>query len=220
MGTCCRDERGQVAPLLALLALAVGFACFGLGRLGAAAVERATVRTAADAAALAGAAGGAGEARRLARVNGGEVVELEAAGTDTRVRVRAGSAPVTSARARSVRPPDVTGTSDDGELAPALRAALARAEIVLGIRIPVTSGYRSAAQQARLYEQRMWNPYPVTPPGSSMHERGLAVDVAPAFAPRLAAVAHQTGLCQPYPRADPVHFELCRPSAGRPAAPG
>ena len=42
-----------------------------------------------------------------------------------------------------------------------------------------------------------------------MHERGLAVDVPSAFVPELVAVALQTGLCQRYPRTDPVHFELC-----------
>ena len=42
-----------------------------------------------------------------------------------------------------------------------------------------------------------------------MHERGLAVDVPSAFVAELAAVSAQTGLCQRYPHADPVHFELC-----------
>jgi hypothetical protein len=39
--------------------------------------------------------------------------------------------------------------------------------------------------------------------------RGLVVDVAASFAPRLAAVAYQAGLCRPLPETDPVHFELC-----------
>src|SRR5512143_3290057 len=48
-----------------------------------------------------------------------------------------------------------------------------------GIRAEITSGVRSYSQQARLY--RRWlaglNPYPVAPPGTSDHERGLAVDI-------------------------------------------
>ena len=94
-------------------------------------------------------------------------------------------------------------------MAPALRAALARAAQVLGEPVRVTSGFRTAGDQLRLWTARAGNPYPVAPPGSSQHERGMAVDVAVAQAERLAAAARQTGLCRPFPQADPVHFELC-----------
>ena len=96
-----RDERGQVAPLLALFAVAVGLACLGLGRFAGGAVDAARARTAADAAALAGVSGG-GEAaaRSLATANGGRLESFESAGGDVRVRVRFG-AHVASARARS-----------------------------------------------------------------------------------------------------------------------
>ena len=96
-----RDERGQVAPLLALFAVAVGLACLGLGRFAGGAVDAASARTAADAAALAGASGG-GEAaaRSLATANGARLVSYESAGGDVRVRVRVGPHTV-SARARS-----------------------------------------------------------------------------------------------------------------------
>jgi LAS superfamily LD-carboxypeptidase LdcB len=90
-----------------------------------------------------------------------------------------------------------------------MRAALARAEQILGRRIPITSGYRSQRQQAALFFRRAANPFPVAPPGTSMHERGLAVDVPVAIADELAAVGRQAGLCRPYARTDPVHFELC-----------
>ncbi len=96
-------------------------------------------------------------------------------------------------------------------LAAGIRAALARAAQLLGQPVPVTSGFRTRAQQAALWNQRANNPYPVAPPGSSMHERGLAIDVPASFVPRLLAVAARAGLCQPYPRTDMVHFELCRP---------
>jgi uncharacterized protein YcbK (DUF882 family) len=95
-------------------------------------------------------------------------------------------------------------------LAPALQVALGRAEALLGRPVPITSGYRSPADQARLWAQRALNPYPVARPGTSAHERGVAVDVPRSFVPVLLTVAGQAGLCHPYPVADPVHFELCR----------
>jgi D-alanyl-D-alanine dipeptidase len=197
-------ERGQVAPLLALLAVGVGVAGLALGRFGADAVDHARARTAADAAALAGAEGAA----RLAAANGAVVESVEAAGADVRVRVRTGVA-TASARARHPRP-RTPATAAPGEgLAPVVRAALARAAQVLGEPVPVTSGFRSAADQRRLWAGRAANRYPVAPPGTSMHERGLAVDVPLALADRLAAVSARTGLCRPYPTADPVHFEPC-----------
>jgi hypothetical protein len=200
-----RDERGQVAPLLALLAVAIGLACFGLGRFGGGAVDAASARTAADAAALAGATGGEAAARSLAARNGGHLESFESAGDDVRVQVRVGPHLV-SARASGAsghrRAPE-TG------LAPAMRAALARAEQLLGGPVPITSGFRSAAEQRRLWLGRATNRYPVAPPGTSMHERGLAVDVPSAVADRLAGVAAGAGLCRPLPRTDPVHFELC-----------
>lgn len=198
------DARGQVAPLVALLVLGTGLAVLALGRVGAAAVTRAAATTAADAAALAGAAAGPQAAEALAAANGARVIRYRATGDGARVVVdrRGGRAEARAARAgRPGRGP--------GGLAPALRAALARAAQLLGEPVPVTSGYRSPAEQARLYARRATNPYPVAPPGASMHERGLAVDVPRSVAERLAAVASRVGLCRPYPRTDPVHFELC-----------
>ena len=217
MSCRARDERGQVAPLLALFAVAIGLACLGLGRFGAGAVAAASARTAADAAALAGAVGGEAEARALAAGNGGSLESFEAAGSDVRVRVRVGPHTV-SARASGRADADIPASARPNGLAPALRAALARAGQLLGGPVPVTSGFRSADDQRRLWLARATNRYPVAPPGTSMHERGLAVDVPAAFAERLAAVGHDAGLCRPYPSTDPVHFELCDrrlPAGGR-----
>jgi hypothetical protein len=213
------DERGQVAPLLAVIAVAVGVACLALGRFGADAAAVARAQSAADAAALA-AAGGADDATvdAVARANGAEVERFEAEGGDVRVRVRLGDHRA-AARARgetgSGGVPGDSGAPDSTEadrapaLAPVLRAALARAQQLLGEPVPVTSGYRSPATQQRLWLRRATNPYPVAPPGTSMHERGLAVDVPSSFAERLAAVGARGGLCRPYPTTDPVHFEPC-----------
>jgi hypothetical protein len=89
-------------------------------------------------------------------------------------------------------------------------ASLARADDLLGRPVPVVSGLRSRAEQERLWARRATNRYPVARPGTSAHERGMAVDVAASFAPTLARVAAETGLCRPLPDSDPVHFEPCR----------
>jgi hypothetical protein len=183
--------------------------------MGGAAVARAQAVTAADAAALAGAADTKDAAAAAARWNGARLVSYEELGTDVRVRVERAGARAT-ARARKA-----AGTADlffddqpglassERGLAPAMRAALERAKAALGAPVPVTSGFRSRAQQASLWANRAANPYPVAAPGTSRHESGLAVDVPTSFVPRLLSVASRVGLCQPYPRTDPVHFELC-----------
>lgn len=47
-------------------------------------------------------------------------------------------------------------------------------------RLVVTSGYRDSTAQAQLYErfQRGETDIPAAPPGRSMHEHGLAFDIA------------------------------------------
>jgi hypothetical protein len=207
---------------MALAMVVTGGGALLLGRMGEAAVARAGARTAADAAALAGAAEGEAAAREVADANGAELISFEVLGEDARVTVRQGQAEA-AARARRVIPRRSgtgAGTAHAGSaatafghaaggLAPAMQAALARAGELLGEPVPITSGFRSSEQQAALYANRASNPYPVAPPGSSLHERGLAVDVPSGFVPRLLSVGPQAGLCQPYPASDPIHFELC-----------
>ncbi|HET7721785.1 MAG TPA: M15 family metallopeptidase, partial [Acidimicrobiales bacterium] len=161
---------------------------------------------------LAGAAAGRSAADELARANGAELVDYREIGNDTEVRVRLGPAEAVG-RARRTGDRDAAGAAGAGAtkgLAAAMRAALARAEQLLGRPVPITSGYRSTEAQAQLYANRAANPYPVAAPGSSMHERGLAIDVPADFVPQLLAVAPRAGLCQPYPADDPIHFEVCR----------
>jgi hypothetical protein len=93
-------------------------------------------------------------------------------------------------------------------------AAIARAEALLGRPIPIVSGFRTRAEQERLWANRATNPFPVAPPGTSNHERGLAIDVPSSFVPVLRTVAPASGLCQPLPESDPVHFEPCRDDGG------
>lgn len=199
------DERGQALPLLlVIMAVAMGAALL-LGELGHRALAESRAQTAADAAALAGAAGGPEAAAELARMNGSTSSDVEGTLGDVTVRVRVGEA---HAVARAQAPPPPTGGT--GGLTPEMTAAVSRAGALLGTAVPISSGWRSPAQQAALWANRHLNPYPVARPGTSMHERGLAIDVPSPFVVTLRSVAALVGLCQPLPVSDPVHFELCR----------
>jgi hypothetical protein len=215
------SDRGQVVPLVAVIVLLAGAAAVLVGDLGGRATARARARTAADAAALAGAAEGRRAADALARANGARLDGYEDVGTDTEVRVRIGDMTAT-ARARRDGDADrsapgagPSGGGDRAGLDPAMMSALHRADLLLGRPVPVVSGYRSASEQAALWLRRAVNPYPVAAPGTSMHERGLAVDVPRGFVSTLLPVAVQAGLCQPLPMTDPVHFEPCQLTSPR-----
>ncbi len=201
-----RGDSGQALPLLLVVLLVGVGAMVVLGRLGLRAMEAAQARTAADAAALAGAAEGTPGAEALARANGSATVDVQGGVGDATVTVRVGGV---DARARAQAPPPRTGSGTEG-LTAAMTAAVARAGALLGRPVPVSSGWRSRAQQAALWANRHSNPFPVARPGTSMHERGLAIDVPRSFVTTLRAVAGAAGLCQPLPVTDPVHFELCR----------
>ena len=205
-----RNQRGSTLPFIALAIVMVGLSIVLLGRVGGAATARAGARNAADAAALAGAAAGRTAADELAKANGAELVEYREIGLDTEVRVRFGLAEAVGRARRSGDRDGGLGAGPTKGLAAAMRAALARAEQLLGRPVPITSGFRSTEAQAALYDGRASNPYPVAPPGSSMHERGLAIDVPAEFVSILLTVAPRAGLCQPYPDDDPIHFEVCR----------
>lgn len=203
-----RDERGSATPLLAVLVVAAGGLCLGIGHLGGLATMRAAAQTAADAAALAGVAEGEAAAAALAEVNGAELVGFdEGDDGEVQVEVRLGEA---RAWARAAGGDEALGAEGAEGLVPELAEALAAAGRVLGRPVPVTSGWRSGAEQQRLYDDRASNRYPVARPGTSMHERGRAVDVPRWFVARLASVSSRVGLCHPWPTTDPVHFELCR----------
>ena len=109
-------------------------------------------------------------------------------------------------------------TELDPELLSALRQAAMDADDD-GVRFRVNSGWRSAAEQERLFrtavrtygspaEAARW----VARPGTSPHEAADAVDVGPAAAASwLARHGHRYGLCQIYGN-EPWHYEL-RPAA-------
>ncbi|MBW3547730.1 MAG: M15 family metallopeptidase [Actinobacteria bacterium] len=196
--------------MVAVLVVATGGLCLGLGRLGGEAVAAARARTAADAAALAGAAEGEETARAVAEANGGELVDFTEEGAEVQVRARVGGSEAVARAQRVGAGATGGGVAGAAGLTAEMQAALARAEAALGGPVPITSGWRSPAAQRALYANRPRNPFPVARPGTSAHERGEAVDVPRSFAPRLAAVGPTVGLCRPLPRTDPVHFELCQ----------
>lgn len=202
------NERGQALPLM-LVALAVAAAAMmALGGLAHRAVGDARARTAADAAALAGAAEGRAAADALAAANGAQVLDYAEAGSRVRVTVAVGPR-LAEAAAERLSPPSAVPGGPTVGLTAAMQAAIARAEALLGEAVPITSGWRSPAQQAWLWDHRDTNPYPVARPGTSMHERGLAIDVPRWFVARLLSVAAAAGLCHPLPQTDPIHFVLC-----------
>ena len=193
------QTRGQAIVLVAVICWLVAVAALLLAGLGARAIRGARVQAGADATALAAAVDPA-SASAVAASNG---VVVESLTVTDRVEVLVGSSSVRAAAAAELFRSEWRG------LQPQFRAALARAEALLGQRIPVVSGFRSRADQEALWAARHDNPYPVAVPGTSLHERGLAIDVPLAFAPLLAAVGPSAGVCQPLPVSDPVHFVLC-----------
>lgn len=81
-----------------------------------------------------------------------------------------------------------------------------------GFSARVTSAVRSRAKQAWLYNRWLQGlqAYPVAPPGTSDHEKGLALDVVSTDTPKLVALLSSVGLSWAGP-ADPVHFSLVGP---------
>lgn len=176
------------------MALSMALAVF-LGDIGEATSLRGRAQAAADAAALAAVAEagpyGHGlperQAETYARLNGAVL-------TECRCQVGASAVQVTVrlddvvARARAVIDPEaimpaaVGGST--GRLHPRLASAVAALVDASGGRIQVTSGARSTSEQTRLWREALskygsaeaaddW----VAPPGRSMHEKGLAVDL-------------------------------------------
>lgn len=182
------------------------FACLLLGcsllggalvaAVGSASALDARAQSAADAAALAAIAEAAPYgrgiplqvARRYAALNGAELIDCEcdAGATSVEVTVAIDGA---TARARSIIDPRLFAplqvSVSAGGLHPQLDSALDRLLKAAGGSVILRSGFRSYEEQAALWAEALrkygsaeaaddW----VAPPGSSMHERGLAVDLA------------------------------------------
>lgn len=80
-----------------------------------------------------------------------------------------------------------------------------------GLRPRVTSTYRSIAHQQRLYDRylRGEHPLPVAPPGRSLHNYGLALDLVSENLAGLGEVWQSVGGHWGGGR-DPVHFGAVR----------
>ena len=211
---------GGIGTVLAIL-----FAGF-LGDLGSASSLRARAQAAADAAALAAVAEagpyGNAEPEREARIyagrNGAVLVECRCATGATAVQVEVEFEGV-RAQARAVIDatlfvPGLLG-SGSGHMHPLLADAVSRLVAVSKGAVQVVSDARSTAEQARLWADALthygsaeeaddW----VAPPGHSMHERGLAVDLSGNIGLAVSLIAeHRLPLWRPLDN-EPWHFEL------------
>jgi hypothetical protein len=180
---------------------------------------------AADAAALAaveesgpwGSGDPVGAATRFARANGGRVVRClcRTGATAMQVQVSVGDV---LAEARAVFDPTKlmpAVSADAGGLNPRLAAVVARLIDAAHGGIRLVSGYRTYQEQEKLWEAalakygsaqtaREW----VAPPGTSMHERGLAVDLGGDLNLALTLIARlRLPLWRPLSN-EPWHFEL------------
>jgi hypothetical protein len=121
---------------------------------------------------------------------------------------------------------------DTAELNPELQKRLMAAAQVYGKPLTINSGYRSYAEQKRLWDESVSAGRPgkgptgmlVAKPGSSSHEKGMAVDIQEGRDPKAVAALKSQGLVQPYGKSDEVHFELAglktEPASGSSTASG
>ena len=195
-------------------------------QVGGVAVSAAQAQTAADAAALAAVAEstlyGAGAplsvAAKMAELNGAELLEClcEVGGTAAQVEV---SVEGVARTARAVFDPDavspIAAGATSGGLHPAMLAAVSRLIQASGGSVEIVSGYRSSAAQTRLWAEavaRYGDPEVaddwVARPGTSAHERGLAVDLGGDIALAVRLIERlDLPLSRPMAH-EPWHFEL------------
>jgi hypothetical protein len=116
-----------------------------------------------------------------------------------------GATPVGGGDAR----PGVNGNGGNVEdyinaLAPQMQVAVRALNQAMGGTLVINSGYRSAAYQAQLCQEVTG---PCAPPGRSMHQYGLAIDVGNWQAALAALRANpEIELCHPLPENDAWHF--------------
>lgn len=208
--------------VITAIAIAIGSAS-----VGSAATSKAHAQAAADAAALAAVAtsvpGRSGDpqmaAARYARLNGARVVYCwcEPGDTAMQVRVRSGRMVAT---ARAVFDPALLRSSTFAfGLHPELAAAVGELLRAADGRLAVMSGWRNSDEQSELWAQalaRYGSPEAaddwVAPPGTSAHERGLAVDLGGDLDLAVALIERLgSPLVQPLPH-EPWHFELVQRS--------
>lgn len=86
-----------------------------------------------------------------------------------------------------------------------------KAARILGFQAKITSAYRSTAKQRQLYAKYLLGqmPYVVGPPGTSAHEKGLALDITSTNQKKLIEFMTALGFTWAG-KTDPVHFSLFR----------
>jgi D-alanyl-D-alanine dipeptidase len=96
-------------------------------------------------------------------------------------------------------------------LTQALQQAAAEYNQVTGKTVEVTSAVRDSAKQAELYQAYVEgrSKFPAAPPGTSKHEKGLAVDISQGVADEMdrMGLLKKYGLSRPVAN-DPVHLEV------------
>jgi hypothetical protein len=109
--------------------------------------------------------------------------------------------------------PTLVSIKPSGQLDKDAAASFTRVQAAIGVDIPNVGTYRSYATEAALY----YGPGNTTladgnkrfaPPGKSMHEVGLAIDIRSDYASRADVVAAMTaeGWQHVRPQADPDHY--------------
>jgi len=215
-----------VTVILASVATALALLLAGFGaEIAETSALKARAQMAADAAALAAVAESApyggldpqGQASSMARANGGRVIECLCEPGGTAVQVRVAVEDVV-ADARATLDPTalfpLAATTRTG-LDPLVDRALDKLLSAAAGRVTLSSGWRSPQRQSMLWSEALrrygspevaddW----VARPGTSMHERGLAVDLG-GDVEHAAELVRQLGLPLHRPLAhEPWHFEL------------
>lgn len=104
------------------------------------------------------------------------------------------------------------GAANLSKVHPTLRkvaANLPKVSRSRGYEVRITSGYRSYANQKKLYLDYIngRSLYPANPPGQSMHEKGLAIDVVSNNENDTVQLLTSIGLIWAGPE-DPIHFQM------------
>jgi hypothetical protein len=78
-----------------------------------------------------------------------------------------------------------------------------------GFQVRITSGWRSYATQAKLYRDYVNGIalYPANPPGQSLHEKGLALDILSTNPDALVGLLTSVGLVWAGPT-DAIHYQM------------
>ena len=139
-------------------------------------------------------------------------VTTAAPGAGTSFQAQLASAMTPPAAAPTAAPGTYPHLSGDLDANPELLARLESLAAARGETFEVTSGTRTVAEQQVLWDNRASNPFPVAPPGTSLHQHGNAADVTVNGVPIQNAISRdelvRAGLS---PLAgDEVHVELPR----------